>query len=93
MRIERLPSPQFDGWNPKTLTQLRPDMMSYFSSRRSPASEALFDQFKATRPGTFIGGGAKRGRIPDHQIVDDDATGVGAGLKATNASFATQGSQ
>jgi hypothetical protein len=88
MRIERLPSPQLDGWNPKTLTQLRPDMMFYFASRRPLASEAPFDQFKSTCPGTSIIGGAKGGQVLDHQIADDEVAAVGASLKATNASFA-----
>ena len=93
MRIGRLQCPQPDGWNPRTLRQFRPDMTLHFAPRRPPAAKATFDQSKPTCRGTLIAGGAGDGRILDRNVADAAITEVGAGLKATNASFTVQGSQ
>ena len=76
MHVEQLLWTQSGGWNPKDLKQSKPDLILYFGSRQSLASGAPFNQLKAMSPAALIVGCTTGGHMLDHDIVDDEVTGV-----------------
>lgn len=83
MHADKLSWTQSGGWNPSNPARNKPDLILYFGSRQSLASGEAFDQLRARCPDAMIAGCTTGGQILNHDIVDDEVSGVAMHFETT----------